>query len=643
MPYRSTEVSLCGVLVGFLFLFGVVSPSASAQDPFNSMGSMTTTTQSYESRMGGTIFVLTVYAADGKALLDRQAVVKATNLSSHTVNWQATDDNSQAPMELMSGPYDLEVSAVGYLSEHRQINVVAATSSIRIEVPLHPDPTAMDLRISESALPAKARKEAKQAVSALKSGKLKDARKKLEAADKIDPSNSDLNYLLGYLSYQEKDFVQAEKYLTNATRIDSRHLQANTLLGQIQLSQQEYQAGSVTLERAVGINPGYWVAHNMLADAYLKLKMYDKARQEAEIAINSGKDGSNAANLILGQAMINLGKNQDGIRALKAFVRDCPKNPVVPEVNDLIKTVEASASVPVGKGGSAQPGASSFPGVDPLLATTDLPLSIKSWQPKGIDEARPAVAAGVNCPASDVIEKAGDRVRQFADDVGRIGAIEHLLHEQMDEMGNPATRETRSYNYIASISEPKPGFVQVDEDRSERLTRFEFPDAIASSGFMGLALVFHPSMQENFEMACEGLGRWHGQAAWLVHFKQREDRPARFHDYRVGGDLYSLRIKGRAWITADKFQVVRIESELMSPMPQIQLRNEQQVVEYGPVLFHDKNLELWLPQKAEIYLDLHKHRYYRSHTFDHYMLFSVDSDEKRNEPKAPPADQPIKN
>jgi hypothetical protein len=135
-------------------------------------------------------------------------------------------------------------------------------------------------------------------------------------------------------------------------------------------------------------------------------------------------------------------------------------------------------------------------------------------------------------------------------------------------------------------------------------------------------------------MTCEGLGNWHGQAAWLVHFKQREDRPAPFHDYRVGGDLYSLRLKGRAWITADKFQIVRIESELIDAMPQIQLRSEQQVVEYGPVPFQEKNLELWLPQSAEIYLDFRKRRYFRRHTFDHYMLFSVNAQENRKEPKA---------
>jgi hypothetical protein len=38
---------------------------------------------------------------------------------------------------------------------------------------------------------------------------------------------------------------------------------------------------------------------------------------------------------------------------------------------------------------------------------------------------------------------------------------------------------------------------------------------------------------------------------------------------------------------------------------------------------------------VEIYFDFRKHRYYRRHTFDHYMLFSVDADEKRQEPAKP--------
>lgn len=624
-------------LISILLFTSLVATLGAAQrgDVFNSIGSTTDTTRSYESRSGGTILILSVYGADGRTRLDRQAVVKATNQSVHTVNWQATDERSEAAMELMTGSYDFEVSAVGYLTELKQINVVSANSTMRISVALRPDPSAMDLHIADADMPPKARKEAKQAVSALKSGNLKSAKKKLNEADKLAPSNADLNYLLGYLSYQEKDLVQAQRYLATATSFNHRHMAALTLLGRVALTQDDYPAATTALEKAVEVNPDYWMAHSLLADAYLKQKKYEKAKEQAELAIQTGKTAANTANLSLGQALVNLGKYEEGIEALKAFVRDSPKNPAVSEVRDLIAAVErreADSRNTETARGNATP----LLGVDPLLASTDLPLSVRSWQPQGIDEIRPSVAVGVACPYDEVMDKSGERVRDLVNDVSRIAAIEHLLHEQMDEMGNPSTRETRNYNYIASISEPRPGFLQVDEDRAERLTRFEFPDEIATSGFMSLALVFHPSMRDNFEMTCEGLGRWHGQAAWLVHFKQREDRPARIHDYRVGGDIFSLRLKGRAWITADKFQIVRIESELINPMPQIQLHNEQQIVEYGPIQFHGNKIELWLPQKAELYLDFRKRRYFRSHTFDHYMLFSVDSEEKRIEPKAPP-------
>ena len=72
-------------------------------------------------------------------------------------------------------------------------------------------------------------------------------------------------------------------------------------------------------------------------------------------------------------------------------------------------------------------------------------------------------------------------------------------------------------------------------------------------------------------------------------------------------------------------------------MPEIQLLSEHQIVEYGPVPFKNKNTSLWLPKTAEIYFDFRKHRYYRRHSFDHYMLYSVDSEEKRKEPASKPA------
>jgi tetratricopeptide (TPR) repeat protein len=497
----------------------------------------------------------------------------------------------------------------------------------------------VNLDIADAKMPPKARGQAKHAVSALKSANLKEAQKSLAAAYKLAPSNPDINYLLGYVAYEQKDLAQARNYLGTATNLNSQSVRALILLGQVEFAQGDYPAAATVLERAVDADSENWMAHNLLANAYLKLKKYDGARQQGELAIGKGKAGANAANLALGQALVNLGKKEAGIQALRTFVQNSPTDTTVAQVRDLIAMLERPNAGPL-------PGTeitrTSSPAIDPIFATPELPVSVNPWRPPGIDESKPSVADGVSCPFDSVIQMSGERVKQLVDDVSRIAAIEHLVHEQVDEMGNSITKETRNYNYVASVSENRPGFLAVDEDRSERLTRADFPDGIASSGLGALALIFHPNMRGNFEMTCEGLGSWHGQATWLVHFKQREDRPASIHGYRMGDETYPVHLKGRAWITAAKFEIVRIESELASPMPQIQLRCEQQVVEYGPVQFPRKNLELWLPTKAEIYFDYRKHRYYRSHSYDHYMLFSVQSDEKRNEPKMPSPEPPGK-
>ena len=605
-------------------------------DPFNNPGNPNSNIQGYQGH-GGAMLLVTVYSVNTKTKLDRQSLVKLTNQSTQTVSWQTTTDESEVSFgDVPLGRYDVEVSAVGYLTGHKEFQAMNAAAAVKLEIILQKDPAALQLNISEG-MPPKARKEAKHGVSALKSGKWDEANKRLGAAYKLAPEDPDVNFLLGYLYFQKKDFSRAANFLGSATNLSPHNVQALTLLGRLSLQQEDYGRAVSNLEKAVLTDSDYWVAHDLLAASYWKQQKFDKARDEAQLAISKGKGGATASQLVLGQALVNLGQRQEGIQALKDFVAASPKNPSVPQVKALIAQLEAPA---VRSNANAEPvsvTAAPVAGVDPLIAAAEPTFSVRPWQPPAIDLNKPSVAANVSCPA-DIAGMIGKRVEEFVDDVSRIAAIEHLLHEQLDEMGDAITKETRTFNYVASFTESKQGSIAVDEYRQEHLGLADFPDQISSSGFATLALVFHPKMQDSFEMVCEGLGELRGQPTWMVHFKQREDRPAQMHDYRVGGELYSLKLKGRAWITADKFQIVRIESELVNPVPQIRLAGEHQVVEYGPVPFAKKKVQLWLPQSAEIYLDFRRHRYYRKHSFDHYMLFAVDAEEKRKAPAAEPTD-----
>jgi len=167
-----------------------------------------------------------------------------------------------------------------------------------------------------------------------------------------------------------------------------------------------------------------------------------------------------------------------------------------------------------------------------------------------------------------------------------------------------------------------------------RSALIDIPDGIVTRGFMSLALIFHPDVRDDFQITCEGLSQWQGEATWLMYFRQRDDRPSRFGQFMVGNQLYALKLKGRAWVSANNFEIVRMESELMAPAEK--LTAQHQIVLYGPVHFNKQNVDLWLPKSVDIHLEINRRHYYRRHSFDRYVLFSVNTDQKLPTLKAGP-------
>jgi tetratricopeptide (TPR) repeat protein len=607
---------IVGICLGQFFLW--VSPAAGQQG--NNELRMQDIQQSLCPDMQK--FVVTV-VDENKAHLDRQAVVKIHDKKKDIESWNTTSNDSDVTFCTIDfGDYEIDASAVGYLAEHKDWHISGVLGDVperHLQLVMHRDPTAVELNASDEAIPASARKDAKHAVVDLRSANLKDAQKRLDKAFKLAPSNAQINFLYGYLYQQQRDFDKAETYLNRAVTLDPRRAQALTLLGRVQLDRQEYEIARKTLERAVATNSSYWMAHYLLGDAYLKQKEYEKAREQAQLAIYTSRGEGNIAQLVLGQALANIGRDQEGIQALKLFVQNNPSNTAIPQVKALITRIEKR-----GAGVTSTDGTQ--PDTDLALAASAPSLPESAWGPPGVDELKPPVAPGVTCPYQQVMEGSGERVKQFVDNVTKFAAVEAMLHEQLDKAGNPFTKETRKFAYVASITEERPGFLQTDEYRNLSYGITDLPDNIVTSGSMTLALIFHPDMRDNFEMSCEGLGDWHGQSAWLVHFRQRDDKPNRFAEYNVGSQHYPMNMKGRAWITTDNLQIVRVDAELVKPLPQLAVQH--QIAEYGPVHFQKKNLDLWLPQNVDIFLEMNRHYYYRRHSYDHYQLFSTDSVEK---------------
>src|SRR6202171_4344406 len=319
------------------------------------------------------------------------------------------------------------------------------------------------------------------------------------------------------------------------------------------------------------------------------------------------------------------------IKALPAFLTAQPSDPRAVEAQKLLDKLQKPELTALAPAASTPTPANSSRPTAPSLVADLMPPP--KWMPPDVDDSMPAVESTAGCPLQNIQEEAGKRVSDFVDAVNRIAATESLENEVIDRSGLPVRRASRNYSYVASVQQVRPGMYTMEEYRNGMMDLDQFPERIATLGLTALVMVFHPVYVGDYDLACEGLSRWHGSLAWQVHFRQKGDKPARLRSYRVNSMSFPISLRGRAWIAADTFQIVSLETDLVAPVPQIQLRAEHIAVEYMPVKFVSHHQQLWLPESAEIYFDYASRRMHRRHHFRDYMLFAVDERQQISVPK----------
>src|SRR5579872_3243362 len=223
----------------------------------------------YETAPNTGVVIVHTFAEEKPRSLDRSVRVDLTNLANHVGGFLVVPGHEAAVfVNTALGKYVVSVTAVGYISGSREIDVLSPVKQ-EIDIVLHRDPAAVTISEASGLMPAKARKDAKRAVSLLKSGDLNSAEKRLKTAYVLAPSNADLNFLLGYLYFQKSDYAQAGTYLGTATNLSPHSAQTLTLLGRTKLALQNYPEAQSTLEQSILVDPEEWLPHDLLAGTYL--------------------------------------------------------------------------------------------------------------------------------------------------------------------------------------------------------------------------------------------------------------------------------------------------------------------------------------------------------------------------------------
>lgn len=567
--------------------------------------------------------------ADGKAVRVA-AVVTLLKLSNEAYRQETAKAGHIQFSGITATEYSIQVTAPGYRTAVKQVEA-KKDESRAVTFDLQPL-SVEDLAENRAyqALAPKAQKEIGKVLELLRAQRVADARSHLDAANRAAPHEAEVQYLYGVYAKQLGNAEQAHSYWLKALEFSPTHLAALLSLADALLRENHEAEALPYATRAVEVEPSSWRAHAILSNVYLRQGMADAAVKEGERAMELGHEQAWIVQPVLAGALAKKGEKEQALTLLEGYLKEHPSDDGAKKLQGALQRISTA------EGPSA---ASSLTAEELSMSASGaaaLPLP-SNWLPPDVDEKVPPVEQGAACALGEVLEKAGKRAQAFVKNVERFTASEYLKHQAIDKWGIAAPAETRKFDYVAAIEEPQPGFLVVEEYRNSGGALAEFPGGVATNGLPALALIFHPDNVLNFEMTCEGLARWNGQPAWQVHFRQRRDKPNTIRSYRLGldGRSYAVALKGRAWILADSFEIARLETDLIAPVPQIKLVAEHTDIEYGPVEFHNRDVVMWLPQSAEVYYDWRGKRIHRRHSFSNYMLFEVDEKQHIDEPKTP--------
>ena len=624
---------VCGpgrlVLISVAVMMGLVWAPVSRGQPAPAMG----------ARLGQGTFVspnfvlnldVQIRTADGTPLR-AMAVVTLYSQSGLPISTATAKESKALFTQLAPGQYYVEVEAPGYWKTREDTIVDGAVSDNIVKVLVLPAAagSAPAVYYHTPLLAPEVQKELEKGMAALKSGKIEAAQKSLKFVLKKAPNHPIALYATGLAAEKRGNAAEARQYWEKSLSFDPTQQTTVYALGQSYLSENNYAKAEQLGNRLLQLDANSWKAHSLLASAAFRQARYSEAVAHAERSIEVGGTAAGSISVVLAQALAVQGRKAEAVEALKRYLASKPEGKPAEIAQTLLTQIESNADRYVISGTNLERAASSVP-------QPELTLLAERWVPANIDEVIPPVEPGATCDLNDVLQKAGHQLELLPHVLDRFSANERLEHQDVSENGIASKATTVSFAYVVSIHETRPGFLNTEEYRNGTDEASVFPEHLATRGLPSQVFVFHPYYQHDFDLRCEGLARQGSGFAWQVRFEQKPDVPSRMQVHYLNGKRYPVPLKGRAWIDASSYDVLHLESDLREPLKAIGLYAQHTDIEYGPVRFKKDNVDLWLPIRAEIYLQTRGHRIHRRHDFSDYLLFAIDDKQTIGMPKQNP-------
>ena len=540
----------------------------------------------------------------------------------------------------------VEVEKKGFLKAHIVVDMVSADKTQVLPITLrdvHEDPSLLS-RAAFVSLLAQRLKEPLASDGLSTSDKKDYARGVEEFLDRRrperalapftkalrrDPSCLSCRTLLGLARFDSGDWDGAERNFAdaiNAIRADASKGRPEPLVayGVMESWRQHPERAAGLFTEALKIAPRDSLALQELGRTQLVLQNWAAAEAYLQQALDSGADPE--ARLLRAEALLGESSpdaaNQEMTRYLNG--RDVKTMPLSvrqlwAEIRDRKKIEVTYADVKKRANGEET--------IDYLRHP---PADLKGLEPAPDQAPLPATLSAV-----------GKNVEEYFRNFPNTSSLEQVRQEKLRHKGKVSDSREQKFRYLCFTPSEAgaPGFAEyrliVADQGWDSSPRDGF---MLTIGFASGSILFHPSYQSGASFRYLGRQKLDGRDTLVIAFAQIPSRARSFGEFKMQDRGLPVFSQGLAWVDAQTYQILRLRTDLLAPLPEVRLKKQTTEIDFAEVRFNRLAQGFWLPRDVTVTVDWNGKLLRNLHQYSDFKVFNVDSTQKIGKPKSPGAE-----
>jgi hypothetical protein len=122
----------------------------------------------------------------------------------------------------------------------------------------------------------------------------------------------------------------------------------------------------------------------------------------------------------------------------------------------------------------------------------------------------------------------------------------------------------------------------------------------------------------------------------LNAFAQVPARARLCTNFRTVKTSRAVFVQGLVWVDTSTYQILRLKTDLLNPLPQIRLNKQTTEIDFQKVQFNGLEQGFWLPREVTVTLDWSGQHLRNQHEYSNFKVYKVEQKNKIGTPKENP-------